>query len=228
MFPISKTIKQIFKKSTQMKYLSLLIVLMWTIGYEAESKSFLMKGQIIYANDTVDVTFNIPVKKISEEINFEKLQLKVTYFDSNHKKITLKSNQAKEIRFQDGSHMIRMVSRRNSLMLGSIYTMDTTIFLKIEIDGNLKLFTYYGSSGGMYGSAGGMPIMTGGSITTVQTYILQKGDGPLIKPYKLTFRSDMKKYLSDCPALIEKIDSKEFRNADIESIVLFYNGECGK
>ena len=215
-----------------MKYLWLLIALLWTLSFKTESKTLPMKGQIIYANDTVDVTFNIPIKAISEEINFEKLQVKITYFDSTNKKITVNPNQAKEIRFKSGGHTFRMLSRYNSLMLGSIYTMDTSIFLKLEIDGNLKLFTYYhtqSSGGGMMMGPGGAPMMMGGGgVSHIEANILQKGDGALMRPNKLTFRSDMKNYLSDYPVLVEKIDSKEFRNADMETIVWFYNGKCGK
>jgi hypothetical protein len=56
--------------------------------------------------------------------------------------------------------------------------------------------------------------------------ILQKGNGELKRPKGLTFKKDMINYFSDCPKLVEKIESKDFRKDDLESIVRFYNSNC--
>ncbi len=69
-------------------------------------------------------------------------------------------------------------------------------------------------------------MTTGGYYYSVEKYILQKGDGELKRTKGLNFRKDMVEYFSDCPELSKRIDNKEFRNNDLESIVRFYNNKC--
>lgn len=37
---------------------------------------------------------------------------------------------------------------------------------------------------------------------------------------------DIIEYLSDCPALVQKIEYEEFKKDDLEAIVRFYNADC--
>ncbi len=193
------------------------------IIFYAEAKK--LKGQIIYINDTVNVTFNIPVSFLTQEPNYEKLQQKVTYFDASGIKKVLKADDAKEIRFQLGHEEIRMLSRENSIGLGSIFNMNSNVFLRIEIDGNLKLFSYSYTQQypGMYNGSTG--VTTGGSYR-LEKFALQKGERTLKVPADLTFRKDMSDYFNDCPDLVRKIENKEFRKNDLKAIVKFYNEYC--
>jgi len=195
-----------------MKKILLLILSVIVFYQAAQAEKLPLKGQIIYANDTVDVTFIIPFSEISGQINFIKLQQSVTYINSSNKKVKIKPTQAKEIRFKYGSGIQRMISVYNSISLGTLMEMDTCIFLKLNIDGNLKLFTYYAY--GKYGVA--------------TSYIVKKTDAPIMAPDWISFRFDMKKYLSDCPVLVAKLEDKEYKARDLESIVMFYNNTCGK
>lgn len=119
-----------------------------------------------------------------------------------------------------------MLSRYGSLGFGGIYSVSTNVFLRLESDGKLKLFNYYYTkrSPGMYNASTG--TMSGGYSYSVENYILQKGDGELKRPKSLTFKKDMAQYFSDCPALVEKIESKDFRKDDLEFIVQFFNSNC--
>lgn len=119
-----------------------------------------------------------------------------------------------------------MLSRYNSLGFGNIFSTSTNIFLRLEIDGKLKLFNYYytQSSPGMYNSSTGG--MTGGYSYTVEKYVFQKETGELKRFKGLTFRKDMIEYFNDCPELSKKIEDKEFRKNDMESIVRYYNSNC--
>jgi hypothetical protein len=132
-------------------------------AFELQAKK--ISGTIIFERDTLDVTFNIPVGFLSSEINFEGLQYKVKYYDSNGKKITLRPHEAKEIRFTYNNQTIRMLSRLNNFdnwttwnVLGS----NTHIFLKLEIDGEVKLFKYFyrmnNGGAGMYNAGTGMTM----------------------------------------------------------------------
>lgn len=183
-------------------------------------------GKIILGNDTLDVVFQIPVKLFSGQPNFEKLQYKVRYLDSNKKKITLRPHEAKEIQFMHGAEQVRMLSRFNTLGLGNIFSSNTHIFLRLEIDGPLKLFSYYYTqqSPGMYNASTG--VVTGGYAYSVERYIMQKGSGELKRPKNLSFKKDMAEYFSDCPTLVDKIQDKDFKKYDMEAIVSFYNKNC--
>lgn len=73
-----------------------------------------------------------------------------------------------------------------------------------------------------------MRVPTGatGSVTTeVVTYYMQDGT----KVTKLGGRLKKKEYqlFEDCPALIQKLKSKNIRRTDMEGIVSYYNEQCG-
>ncbi|KQC34225.1 hypothetical protein AAU57_13425 [Nonlabens sp. YIK11] len=63
------------------------------------------------------------------------------------------------------------------------------------------------------------------SFTTVITYYLEEGN----KVTKLGRRLKKKEYslFEDCPALIQKIKSKDIKRTDMEGIVRYYNQQCG-
>ncbi len=203
------------------------LIILSTIGlfltFQVEAKR--IKGQIFFDHDTIEVTMNIPVKFFSQVPNYEKLQYKVKYFDDQGVKKVLRPDDAKEIRFTYGNKEVRMLSRYNSLG-GNIFSLSSNIFLRIESDGYLKLFNFYftRSSPGMYNASTGMT--TGGYAYSVEKFVLQKGSGQLKRPSGLTFRKDMMQYFNDCPALVQKIENREFRKGDIQAIVRFYNQNC--
>ena len=149
-----------------MKKILLLILSVIIFCQTVQAKKIPMKEQIIYANDTVDATFMIPISDFSGEILFIRLQHGIAYLRSVNKKIRLKPNQAKEVRFEYGSTTFRMVSVYNSLISVAVMDKDTTIFLKLDKDGDLKLFTCYYLHNGDIGS---YPIV-------------KKTDAPLMAP----------------------------------------------
>ncbi len=219
-----------------MRKICILIVMGLVLTIKLEAKK--IEGKIVLENDTIDVVFNIPVNFFTQEPNYEKLQNKVKYFDATGKKTSLRPDDAKEIQFKFEFENIRMVSRYNSLGLGNMFTTNSNIFLRIIIDGNLKLFMYYYtqrtpgmvSNAGSFGPSGGFTgtssFMTGGAAYSVERCILQKGNGELKRPKGLTFKNDMVEYFSDCPSLVKKIESKDFRKDDLNFIVEFYNKNC--
>lgn len=206
------------------KALLLSVLTLFTFTLHAKK----INGRIFFENDTIDVTLNIPFKLFSKEPNYQRLQNRLKYYDSTGAKVVVTPDQVKEFAFSYGYEVVRMLSRENSLGLGGIFAIDTNIFLKLEVDGALKLFKYYftQSSPGMYNASTGM--VTGAYSFSVENYVLQKGDEELMRPRGLTFRKDMTEYFDNCPDLAEKIDKKEFRRADITAIVNFYNSMCGR
>ncbi|NOZ46096.1 MAG: hypothetical protein GXO79_04860 [Chlorobi bacterium] len=207
-----------------MRKLFIVVVLGLICSAKVEAKK--IKGKILFQDDTIEVIFNIPIKFFSQEPNYERLQYKVKYYNQSGKKVVIRPDDAEEIRFKYQSKEIRMLSLYNTLGLGNIFSISSNIFLKLEIDGNLKLFNYYYTqqAPGMYSASTGM--VTGGYSYSVEKYILQKGNGKLKRTKGLTFKNDMISYFSDCPELVTKIENKEFRKKDIQSIVMYYNSNC--
>jgi hypothetical protein len=76
----------------------------------------------------------------------------------------------------------------------------------------------------MYNASTG--VVTGGYTYSVERYIMQKGSGELKRPKNLSFKKDMAEYFRDCPALVDKIQDKDFKKYDMEAIVSFYNKNC--
>ena len=175
---------------------------------------------------TTNVIFKIPRDILTQEPNIQKLQWGIKYFDSNNKKQTLKPGQAKEIHFTCNGEEIRMISLYNTREFGSTFIGNNFIFLKIIIDGKMKLYNYYytQSSPGMYIVNTGF-ISIGNSYTE-ESIILQKNDSYLYQPKWLSFKKGMADYFSDCPDLAKKIENKTYRKEDIELIVNEYNREC--
>lgn len=173
-------------------------------------------GIILKGSDTIKVKFNIPMGLISGEPIYEKIQHKITYFDASGKRKTLKADDATEIRFDINGNTVRMLSRLNSLGLGNIFSSGTNIFLKLEIDGPLKMFKYHFTSN------------QGGAVYLDSDFILQKGNDVLMQPSIFSFKREMTEYFSNCPKLVEKIESKDFRKKHLEEIVNYYNSECSK
>lgn len=203
----------------------LLVALVATGSAEAKK----IKGFIIFGRDTVEVTFKVSVGLFASEPSLERMQYKVIYYDGNGKRNVLRPDMAKEIRFAYKGKEIRMLSRSTlGIDFADVLMLDTDIFLKIEVDGPVKLFRFYSTrqSGGNMNPTTGM--MTGTMSYSVERFLLQKGSGMLKRPKTLTFRKDMKEYFGDCPELVSKIESKEFTKNELFSIVSFYNAQCKK
>ena len=205
----------------------LFIAVLLLVSLHAYGKK--IQGSIIANGKARQVTFQIKVPLLGAEPNFERIQYKVRYYDETGRKRTLRPDEADEIRFEYGGMTVRMISCPNTLGGGSIFSTASNIFLKLEIDGRLKLYRFYqtqttpGHFGGGAG-AGYSPGMT----YRIDNLIFQKGNGPLKRPRTLGWKKDMLEYFSDCPALRERIESKDLRRKEIEAIVMYYNQNCGR
>lgn len=168
------------------------------------------------SNDTIKVTFNIPIyfKLSYTRPDYALLQTKVKCYDlATNQKKKLNPYEVKEISFNYKGDDIKMLSRHDNLELdGQNFSDDRRVFIHLVKDGKLKLFRYYSSSG--YGNP------------SVASDILQKENEELFRIRFLFFKKDMVDYLSDCPELVRKIDEKTYKGNDIEQIVDLYNNTC--
>ena len=189
----------------------LIVGLTWTFNLEAEK----VEGKMFCENDTVDIVLSIPSKMFASAQTRQRMQNGMAYFDSSGKKRRLIPNDSiKEIRFNDGSNELRIICVPNSIerILTTKY-----IFLQLEIDGKLRVFKYFFvTSSGMQRGVPNYGLMN--------TLVFQKGDGEL-KIFRNT-NKEISEYLSDCPELVEKIESDFFKKKDVLSIVEYYNSNC--
>ncbi len=175
-----------------------------------------VSGQIIRNGSKTNVTFIIPF--YDGRPDYLKLQFKIKYVDSQGDKIIVEPNEADEIQFQWGGQTVRLLSRYISGVSG-----ERNMFLKLEIEGRLSMFTY------CYNVQGG----------TIQMRIceiaLQKGKEGAFKPgeigKRLTddfFRYQLESYLRDCPEIVEKLKRGEFKTGQYSAVVTYYNQHCGE
>lgn len=210
-------------KFRMMRFLFFLLVTL-SFSFSLEAKK--IKGKIVFESETIEVTFNIPMRSFSVGPNYEKLQYRVKYYDRNGKSISIRPTEAKEFVFRYLGSDIRMISVRNHFGSGNPPPSRPRIFLKLEVEGKVNMYSYYStqSSPGIYNPSTG--LSTGGMTYSVERYVLQKGDGNLWQPRALTFRKDLVDYFKDCPDLVEKVEAKFFRKDDLEAIVMYYNSRC--
>jgi hypothetical protein len=211
---------------TRMKGIILTTVLVAASLYAQARK---IDGVIITRGTSRKVTFDIKVPLLANEPNFERIQYRVRYYDENGKKRTLRPDDADEIRFNYEGMDVRMIACPNTLGGGSVFSTAARIFLKLEIDGALRLYRFYykqTTAGMYYGGPGGG--YSPGSVYTAENLVFQKGNGPLKQPRSIGWKKDMLQYFSDCPALQELIEGKDLRRKEIEAIVIYYNRNCGK
>jgi hypothetical protein len=184
-----------------------------------------VNGEIIYNNDSiVHVTFDISISLIFQEVNVESIQHGIEYYNSLGKTVELEPESAKEIRFKYNYEDFRLISCVDNLNLsGYFFPSNEKLFLRLRNDGKLRLYTYYFTkvTPAMSNGVGG--TIPGSSYNT-DRFILQKNNGDLFEPRWLRFRKDMKKYLSDCPKVVAKIDDRTYTRDLINIIVMEYNG----
>ncbi|HPH45467.1 MAG TPA: hypothetical protein PLJ60_01910 [Chryseolinea sp.] len=201
----------------------LFIATLVVISFHAHASVKKVLGTIISKGQSKDVMFEIKVAFLMlGEPNFERLQYKIKYFDENGKKHNLRPDDADEIRFRYEGENIRMISCPNAPGMENLFSASTRIFLKLEIEGPLRLYRFYRKQTTAPGYPGGY------SVTSVtENLIFQKGNGPLKQPRALGWKKDMIEYFNDCPALGERIQSKDLGKKEIEAIVIYYNQKCG-
>lgn len=187
----------------------------------ASAKPKRVPGQIVDNNGKVlDVFFSK-----SSTRGLAGLQTVVVYYDSAGNKYETNADQAQEIRFKIGTKQYKMVSMPNewNLSIPASFTRlpstPANIFVSMEIDGPLRLYRVYETH-----NAPG--VNATGTFSSRDRIYLQRS-GEMFQVRDITFRKDMKAYLSDCPAVTKQIDADIWGKADIVQIVQTYNLKCG-
>lgn len=184
-----------------------------------------LEGEIISKNRIVNVIFEIPMIKSEGQPDYQKIQSKITYFDSTGKKFTLRPDSVLEIRFKHWGKTIRMLALYDSLGLGKMFSQSEYIFLKLEIEGRVNVFRYFYIQSGTGGYNAATGTMRNSSYKS-DDFILQNKNGQVMRPSWMNFRKDMKDFFGDCPALVKKIQNKDYDRNDVLQIVEYYNSIC--
>ena len=174
-----------------------------------------MKGKILLAHDTLDVTLKVPLSLFSRQPVLYNLRSKIVYFDKKGQRKVLKAKEAKEVIFKFEDETIHLVSKPHPFSINK--RKPRYYFLKLVDNGApLKLFIFYDETT----SDDGM------NTDFVERYFVQKDNRELILIGGLNFRKTMLEIVGDCPDVAQKIESKEWRKRDLVQIIRFYNNEC--
>jgi hypothetical protein len=173
-----------------------------------------IEGLIINQNDSLLVTFNIPTNMIRTEPDFQRMQRSIKYYDINGKKKIIKPGDAEEIQFTMKNKLIRMLSRKMNFNTNKRYLLDSVMFLKLEEDGYLKLFSFHS--------------LDMRSTNGNKSYLLQKGKDELKWVDTVRIKKDLIEYLADCNSVVEMINRYNFFLKGLVPIVEHYNSICRK
>ncbi len=198
-----------------MKKLIIPIFLLSLFVAELEARS--VKGQIHFENEIVEVKFKIPGLYVYYESILYEFQYRVVYLDPNGERRILKPHQAKEIRFNYANQDFRMLSVKTPSNIKPKQfhnAQSTNVFLRVGVDGGLKLFHFY-KNPSWFNFTNFGPI-----------YFLQRQDDLYKRVRPLFFRRDMIKYFQDCPELSKRIKKGHYPKRSIVTMINHYNSNC--
>ncbi len=204
------------KDANKMKKIFFAFIFFQTIAISAIAKK--IEGLIIYPDDTIRVTFIIPTDISGTIPYFFELQRSIKYFDSDGKKKKIRPTDASEIQFTLDNNTYRMLSRKmNFHTYNSVNSdlIDSVMFLKLEVNGYLKLFSF------------NQPDM--GVQNRTVSYLFQKNDSELKWLNWFRVKKDLMEYLGDCDSAVEMVkQSNVFLGVKVIPLVEKYNSDCGK
>jgi hypothetical protein len=212
------------------KHFTLLLCIVVSIQVNAER----IKGKIFYDRDTSDVIFDFNTSKETGkiEIDYTELQSSIDYDSLGIGRI-LTPNKANGYQFEIEGKRIIMLAVPNTIEDVDYSKPIPKIFLKIEIDGKLKLFKYYEIRENYKPNFeySGIELLL--YIAIKDYYIkesnwIKKDNQPLAKFINSTFRRSGASYFKDCPYLSEGIKNKDYKLENIVAIVQYYNTNCGQ
>jgi hypothetical protein len=212
------------------KHFILLLCIVVSIQVNAER----IKGKIFYDKDTSDVIFDFNTSKETGkiEIDYTELQSSIDYDSLGIGRI-LTPNKANGYQFEIEGKRIIMLAVPNTIEDVDYSKPIPKIFLKIEIDGKLKLFKYYEIRENYKPNFeySGIELLL--YIAIKDYYIkesnwIKKDNQPLAKFINSTFRRSGASYFKDCPYLSEGIKNKDYKLENIVAIVQYYNTKCGQ
>ncbi len=166
--------------------------------------------------DTSKVIFDIPIVAPNVPL-IRSLHFEIMFLDKNQIERTLKPHQAREVCFTYNNITTRLLARADQLNLArTMFKKNKSyVFLKLEVDGKLQLFSFYHTQ----------HVSMDFSYESQMT-IFQKDNGLLFIPNNYRFRHSVRKYLKDCPELVKRLKRKLYGKGDEVEIAEYYNEYC--
>lgn len=219
-------------KPNQMKILTkcaLLVICALFLNNMSVHAKTIMEGRIITSlGDTQEVLLQVP--RGSGGINLIQMQFKVICCKSRDKKsekTTIYPNEAIEVQILSEEETIRLVSVKSVGTMQKNRKHGGRLFVQLVTEGKINLYRYFDQqmSTANYGD---------GSASYTQMYSTASGvyfagiDVDLLERIRsLRYKQDMAEFFSDCPALVEKIESGDFKYKQTPEAVELYNKTCG-
>ena len=210
------------------KFLSLYIL---TCTFIFFSKAEKVKGFYVTNNhDTIKALLKIPYNAaFSIDFNFIKMQQEMEYINDAGEKITMTPNDFLAYGFEyydereEKDDTMVFVSKKNIFYRSTDFSdNDSTIFLMQLVKGKLSLYNYYSMSSV---SAG---FNYAANNVMHSTPVLEFSNQKLFTYNTNKFKSEMAKYLADCPIVLQKIEEKNYKNKHLHIVVELYNSLCRK
>jgi len=200
-----------------MKKIILLTVFLVFLSLQSEArrvKGYYLDNQM----DTFYVTFNIHITP-PNDVDPRYLHNGLTFWDSNDNQRTLKPHQAKAFSFNYNKENHYFVSCQDYLNLSKhvVKKPSTYLFLKLEVEGSMRLLSY------SYSQNVGIDFSV---PTTIMIY--QRRNDLLFVPKLVAHKKSLVKYFEDCPQVQSKIQSNIFGKGDEVEIVKAYNSFCSE
>lgn len=189
------------------------------VSLQTQAKMVDMKGQIINSNDTLDVTFRIPVGWLTGEILKSDMQSRIEYYYVKGKRLFIEPKFAKAIVINSKyGGTIKLFSVE--VETGILSYKKSAKFLEREVTGKVDLYKY------IYSQTYGTPGTSGFGSVSKTAYVLVKGKQSKTFYQTLGIKTELAGYFADCPELKAKIDSRELKYKDMGRIARFYNQNC--
>ena len=200
-----------------MKKIILLIVFLASLSLQSHARK--VKGYYLDSQlDTFHVTFNIHISP-PNDVDARYLHNGLTFWDSNDNQRILKPHQAKSFSFTYNNKDYNFISCQDYLNLSKhvVKKSSTYLFLKLEVEGSMRLLSY------TYTQHVGIDFSYS---TTIMIY--QRTNDLLFSPKPMAYKKSLVKYFADCPEVQDKIKSNFFGKGDDLEIVRVYNSFCSE
>jgi hypothetical protein len=204
-----------------MKHFVLFLFLFWNCELSFGKQLNVAGFYVNNIGDTIDCRYKLPLFRDMDDnllIDYSILQRKVTAIISDGSKVRLKPQDILSYSFYNEYTQYNLISVKDNLRLSRYLKRDPRLFLKLECNGYLKLFSYYKkwhSPSVFINSPIHIDVLT-------SKYCIKKGDSDLVKLRRSNFKKELENYLIDCSALQDKISNK-YKSLNLYGFVNEYN-----
>lgn len=184
---------------------------------ESQFKGF----YISRTGDTVYGSYRIPTLNNGMP-DYSYLQSKAMFVDKDNMPQMIKPRDVNKLVFEANGETITMLTCKNTINIDNQLGNSHYIFLKLIIDGYVKLYEYYIKENTNSHCNPGAGVYFD-ERSAADKYCIQLGNSDLIKVKGISFKKDFTNLFADYQVLSDKINNKTYTKEDIQTIVNEYN-----